>query len=197
MPTNRNLRSVAAALLSVALTVLLLAACPAEDHELNASRPAGAVLPPGPREEVRLEAQALERARLAELAAQAKAEEGAWVVDLEAIERAMTPPTTRPAPPRVVEHAAPPRASRASAPARMDAAFWLRLSKGCECRTGDCANSGGYFQFKGSTARKVGYRPGMSYEEQRALAEKWLGMIGGNGGGSSGWPHCWWVALRG
>lgn len=79
----------------------------------------------------------------------------------------------------------------------MDAAFWRRLAN-CENADGDGdGNGGGYFQFGPDTARKVGYRPGMSYDEQVVLAERWLAMIGGpsRGGTRSGWPVCWWRAL--
>lgn len=74
-------------------------------------------------------------------------------------------------------------------------AFWLRLSKGCECRDpGGCVDSGGWFQFKGDTARKAGYVPGSSYADQLAAAKRWLAKIGGRGGTTAGWPRCWWKA---
>lgn len=80
-----------------------------------------------------------------------------------------------------------------------DTAFWQRLSLGCESSTGDNGNGGGYFQFSPGTAKAVGYHPGMTWDQQRALADNWLARIGGpaRGGTTSGWPHCWWVALRG
>lgn len=74
--------------------------------------------------------------------------------------------------------------------------FWARLSR-CECRSGHCDDSGGFFQFKGSTARKVGFSPGESYLKQRSEAIWWAAQIHPREGTTSGWPHCWWVALRG
>lgn len=84
--------------------------------------------------------------------------------------------------------------SAPSPPLVVDEAFWRRLAN-CESANGTGGNGGGYFQFSPDTARRVGYRPGMSYEEQRALAVKWLGMINGRGGSRSGWPVCWWRAV--
>lgn len=77
----------------------------------------------------------------------------------------------------------------------MDDAFWRRLAN-CESPGGTSGQFAGYFQFSADTAKKVGYVPGMTYEQQKALAIKWLGMIHGAGGSRSGWPRCWWVALR-
>ena len=81
-------------------------------------------------------------------------------------------------------------------PASIDDAFWRRLAN-CESADGTGGNGGGYFQFSPDTAKKVGYRPGLSYGEQLAMAKEWLRRIKGRGGSTSGWPHCWWVALRG
>jgi hypothetical protein len=72
--------------------------------------------------------------------------------------------------------------------------FWRRLAN-CECASGRCGGSfRGYFQFSADTARKVGYFEGASYDEQVAMAQRWLAMIGGRGGSRSGWPVCWWRA---
>jgi hypothetical protein len=113
-----------------------------------------------------------------------------------------TTTTTAPAPPVTVAapapHPARQRASRSAAPVAAPSAvpggdFWRRLAN-CESSDGRSGTYLGYFQFSRDTAAKVGYRAGMSYEEQRALAIKWLGMIGGRGGSTSGWPVCWWRA---
>lgn len=77
--------------------------------------------------------------------------------------------------------------------------FWYNLSWGCECRSGHCENSGGFFQFKGSTATKVGYVPGQSYDQQKQEAIWWAGELEKrhvSPGSTSGWPHCWWEAKR-
>ncbi len=82
MPTNRNLRSVAAALLSLAMALVLLAACPAEDHDLNAARfdtaavaptMAPGTAPPGPDLE-RRDSMRASRSRSAAVDAAAAAE---------------------------------------------------------------------------------------------------------------------------
>lgn len=81
----------------------------------------------------------------------------------------------------------------------MSTDFWWNLSKGCECKTGDCAHSGGFFQFKGSTATKVGYKPGQSWDVQKQEAIWWAGELEKrhvSPGSTSGWPHCWWEAKR-
>jgi hypothetical protein len=93
-----------------------------------------------------------------------------------------TTTTTRPPPPPT------------TIPVIVDAAFWARLGPGCESSTGTGGNGGGFFQFSPDTAKRVGYHAGLSYEDQRALAVKWLGMIGGRGGSRAGWPVCWWIA---
>lgn len=108
-----------------------------------------------------------------------------------------TSSTTVPPAPPTTTRTVPPATSRSRLPAPVvDAGFWRRLSS-CESSTGRGGNGGGYFQFSGDTASKVGYHAGLSYEQQRALAVKWLGMIHGAGGSRSGWPHCWWVARSG
>lgn len=92
---------------------------------------------------------------------------------------------------------APPAPKARTAPTytgTLDAAFWRRLAN-CESPTGRSGTYLGYFQFSRDTARKVGYYEGASYEEQVAMAQKWLAMIGGRGGSRSGWPVCWWKAL--
>lgn len=106
--------------------------------------------------------------------------------------------------------AAAPRAGRSSGVSALGAGtvaqlaepggdFWWRLSHKCECKSDPkgCPYSGGWFQFKGDTATKVGYFVGATYDEQRGMARDWLARIGGpkNGGTRSGWPQCWWVAL--
>lgn len=114
------------------------------------------------------------------------------------------PTTTTAAVPRPLERpvtrSATPRTTAAPTPTGggwPDDAFWKRLSN-CESSTGAGGNGGGYFQFSPDTAKRVGYHAGMSYGEQLSLAKKWLSMIGlSNGGTTSGWPHCWWVAKRG
>lgn len=72
--------------------------------------------------------------------------------------------------------------------------FWRRLAN-CENPSGNAP--GGYFQFMGSTRRKVGWHPGLSYEEQRRMAIFWAMQIHPREGTKAGWPHCWWVALKG
>lgn len=108
------------------------------------------------------------------------------------------PPAEKPAAPAPERRTAVQRADRggprthvAAAP---DDAFWRRLAN-CESPTGRSGTYLGYFQLSRDTARKVGYRPGMTYEQQRELAKKWLAMIGGRGGTRAGWPVCWWRAL--
>lgn len=83
---------------------------------------------------------------------------------------------------------------KASQPAVRDAAFWRRLAD-CENPRGDAP--GGYFQFMGSTRDKVGWKPGLSYEQQRAMAISWASQIHPNEGTTAGWPVCWWRALKG
>lgn len=184
----------------VALVLMLpmLAACPRHDidHSTAAATFDTAVVPPtmapGPAPEDLGKERSFalrasrSRAREADAAAAAEARRILEAAQRRALEQQ-----------RIA--AAKLAAERPQAPAVMDGAFWRRLAN-CENADGDGdGNGGGYFQFSPDTAKKVGYRPGMSYETQVALAEKWLGMIGGprNGGGRSGWPHCWWVALRG
>jgi hypothetical protein len=74
--------------------------------------------------------------------------------------------------------------------------FWRRLAN-CESADGRSGKYLGYFQFSRDTASKVGINGSESYEVQREAAVRWLGMIGGRGGSRSGWPRCWWIALRG
>lgn len=75
-----------------------------------------------------------------------------------------------------------------------DDAFWRRLAN-CECASGRCGGRHiSYFQFSPDTARKLGIDGSEPYEEQKAAAIRWLGMIGGRGGSRSGWPICWWKA---
>lgn len=196
MPTNRNLRSVASAPMALAMTVLLLAACPGEDHELNAARfdtasaPAPSMAPgtapPDPLEE---RAIAMRASRSRSAAADAAAEAERLRILQAARDRALEQQ-------RIAQQKL--QAQRPLAPAVMDAAFWRRLAN-CESPDGRSGTYLGYFQFSRDTARKVGWFDGATYEQQRAMAERWLAMIGGpsRGGGRSGWPHCWWVALRG
>lgn len=195
MPTNRNLRSVAAALMAMAMTVLLLAACPRADvdHSSALGDPfdVPATIAPGPAAEdlgkERSHAVRASRSRERDAAA---ARNAAAIARLEQAKRDAEKIQRQAA--AVIE------APRPVAPAVMDGAFWRRLAN-CESADGNGGNGGGFFQFSPDTARKVGYRPGMSYETQRGLAESWLARIGGpsKGGTRSGWPHCWWVALRG
>lgn len=112
-----------------------------------------------------------------------------------------TPPHTEPpraSRSRVTPHrTAPPAPKARTAPqysGTLDAAFWRRLAN-CESPTGRSGTYLGYFQFSRDTARKVGYYEGASYEEQVAMAQRWLAMIGGRGGSRSGWPVCWWRAI--
>lgn len=97
------------------------------------------------------------------------------------------------------QHSAPattPAKRSGALSAGPDDAFWRRLSQ-CESPNGDSGTFAGYFQFSSDTAAKVGYHAGESYDEQLAQAKTWLAMIRGDGGSKSGWPRCWWVALRG
>lgn len=195
MPTNRNLRSVAAALLSLAMTVLLMAACPRSevDHSSALGDPfdvpptmAPGPAPPDPYEERRIAVRASrDRASAARAAAEAERIAVLRAAEARALEAQRRAEALL-------------KAERPAAAAVMDAAFWRRLAN-CESADGTGGNGGGFFQFSPDTARKVGYRPGMSYGQQVALAEEWLRRIGGpsRGGSRSGWPHCWWVALRG
>lgn len=77
----------------------------------------------------------------------------------------------------------------------MSDAFWRRVAN-CESSDGRSGAFLGYFQFSRDTARKVGWFNGAGYAEQLAMAKRWLAMIGGRGGSRSGWPVCWFVALR-
>lgn len=196
MPTNRTLRSVAAAVLSLLLTVGLLAACPAEDHDLNAARFDTAAAPapsmaPGPApmnpHDERALAQRASRSRVEAAEAAAAAERQRILAEAAARAEQQR---------RIAEQKL--RAERPLPPAVMDAAFWRRLAN-CESPDGRSGRYLGFFQFSRDTARKVGWFDGASYEQQQAMAERWLAMIGGpsRGGTRSGWPHCWWVALRG
>lgn len=196
MPTNRNVRSVAAALMALAMTLVLLAACPRGevDHSTAAAFDTAYVAPtiaPGPApEDLGAERSHAIRASRSRVEAAEVADRAAAIAELEAAKRRAE---------RIAAQArAVMEAPRPVAPAVMDAAFWRRLAN-CESSDGTGGNGGGFFQFSPDTARKVGYRPGLSYETQRAMAEDWLNRIGGpsRGGGRSGWPHCWWVALRG
>lgn len=91
----------------------------------------------------------------------------------------------------------PPTTPRPSAEPPTGGDFWQRLSK-CECdpiaHPDGCPDSGGWFQFKGSTATKAGYVVGSSYEDQRAAAQRWAAAIHPNEGTRAGWPRCWWRA---
>lgn len=196
MPPNRNLRSVAAALMALTMTLVLLAACPARDtdHSTALRFDTAAVAPPmapgtAPPDPAAEHAEALRasRSRSAEVDAAQAAEARAI---LEAA-RARALEQQRIA-------AAKLQAERPLPPPTMDAAFWRRLAN-CESADGRSGRYLGYFQFSRDTARKVGWFDGASYEQQQAMAERWLAMIGGpsRGGGRSGWPRCWWVALRG
>lgn len=80
----------------------------------------------------------------------------------------------------------------------MDATFWRRLAN-CESSDGRSGAYLGYFQFSRDTARKVGWFDDATYDDQVVMAQRWLAMIGGpsRGGTRSGWPVCWWRALRG
>ncbi len=72
--------------------------------------------------------------------------------------------------------------------------FWFRLAA-CESENG--RTSANQFQFMGGTAEKVGYYPGATYEEQRAMAQDWAARLRAEGthpGSRSGWPECWWIA---
>ena len=147
------------------------------------------------REEVRLEIKAAERAA-AEAARLLAEQQALQAVELQKQKAEVAAAIARR---KTAEEATASRSARYSGPVHMDAAFWRRLAN-CENADGDNdGNGGGYFQFSPDTARKVGYRPGASYEAQVGMAQRWLSMIGGpkNGGSRSGWPHCWWVALRG
>lgn len=72
--------------------------------------------------------------------------------------------------------------------------FWYRLAT---CESGNGALSANQFQFMGGTAEKVGYYPGASYAEQKAMAQDWAARIHPNEGTNAGWPVCWHVALGG
>lgn len=79
-------------------------------------------------------------------------------------------------------------------PDQMGADFWRRLAN---CENPDGKAPGGFFQFMGDTREKVGWAPGQSYETQRGEAIWWANQIHPNEDSTSGWPHCWNVALRG
>lgn len=101
------------------------------------------------------------------------------------------PPTTAPS----IRTTTTVRASRGvPRPEETNADFWRRLAN-CESADGRSGAFIGYFQFSPDTARKVGIDGSESYEEQRAAAQDWASRIHPNEGTSSGWPHCWWVAL--
>lgn len=91
--------------------------------------------------------------------------------------------------------AAAARSAQPAATSTLDDAFWKRLSN-CESPSGAVGKHIGYFQFSHDTAAKVGIDGSESYEVQKSAAIRWLGMIGGRGGSKSGWPTCWWVALK-
>ncbi len=72
--------------------------------------------------------------------------------------------------------------------------FWYRLAT---CESGNGAGSANQFQFMGGTAEKVGYYPGASYAEQKAMAQDWAARLRAQGtspGSRAGWPECWWIA---
>lgn len=195
MPPHRRLSSVAAALVSLAATVALLAACPRGDVD-HSSALAGPVptlalsTEPSPPDPLAEHAEALRASRGRQLAVAAQEEADARAILEQARTRALEQQ-------RLAEQKL--NAARPLPAPVMDAAFWRRLGPGCESSTGTGGNGGGYFQFAPGTARKVGYFPGATYDQQQAMAERWLAMIGGpaHGGGRSGWPTCWWRALRG
>lgn len=188
MPTNRNVRSVAAAGLALLLTVALLAACPRHevDHstaQFDTATVAADIPPPMPHGTTppdalaeRAEALRASRSRTAAVDAQAAA-------DARAI---------------LAAAAARPARRRAADTMAMQAGgdFWRRLAN-CEAHDGTGGNGGGYFQFAPSTARAVGYHAGMTYDQQVLLAQEWARRIHPREGTTSGWPHCWWVALGG
>ena len=72
--------------------------------------------------------------------------------------------------------------------------FWWRLAN-CESEVGRTSRN--IFQFSPDTAAKVGIDGSESYEVQRAAAIAWAARIHPREGSTSGWPHCWWVALAG
>lgn len=74
--------------------------------------------------------------------------------------------------------------------------FWRRLAN-CESADGHSGTYIGYFQFSRDTAKKVGITGSESYDTQVAAAQKWASIIHPREGTTAGWPHCWWVALRG
>lgn len=93
----------------------------------------------------------------------------------------------------------PPAPSRIRAPqyaTSLDDAFWRRLAN-CESRYGASGMFVGYFQLTWANAARVGISPSSSYEEQKAGAITWLGLIGGRGWTTAGWPTCWPIAIRG
>lgn len=74
--------------------------------------------------------------------------------------------------------------------------FWRELAN-CECASGHCGGPHvGYFQLSPDTAAKVGIDGSEDYDTQRDAAIEWARRIHPNEGTRSGWPHCWWVALR-
>lgn len=194
MPTNRNLRAVAAALVSLAVT-MLLAACPRGEVDnataLGDPYNVPATMAPGtaPPDALAEHAMAMRASRSRTAEADAAAESERLRILAAAAARAAEQQ-------RIAQQKL--QAERPLPPAVMDAAFWRRLAN-CESPSGASGRYLGFFQFSRDTARKVGWFDGASYEQQRAMAERWLAMIGGpsRGGGRSGWPHCWWVALRG
>lgn len=181
--------------MALALAVLLLGACPRRDVDHSTAMPLVETAvamppgtnPPGPELEHR-DAMRASRSRSAEVDA-AEAAEARRILEAAAA-RALA-----------AQHQAEAlmAASTPAPPAVMDAAFWRRLAN-CECASGHCGGHYiGWFQLSHDTAAKVGIDGSEDYETQRAAAERWLGMIGGpsHGGTRSGWPTCWWRALRG
>lgn len=109
---------------------------------------------------------------------------------------APTTTTIEPAPATTVATVRRTTTSTAARPTQLapvvhDADFWYRLAT---CESGNGRGSANQFQFMGGTAEKVGYYPGASYEEQRAMAIDWASRIHPNEGTSAGWPECWWRA---
>lgn len=89
-----------------------------------------------------------------------------------------------------------PRKISSVAPDTMGADFWRRLAN-CESADGRSGTYIGYFQFSRDTAAKLGIDGSESYEEQKAAAIEWARRIHPREGTTSGWPRCWWVALKG
>lgn len=105
------------------------------------------------------------------------------------------PTTTTTEVPRTTTTRASRGAPRTTQPTtEVDDDFWRRLAN-CESVDGSSGSFVGYFQFSYDTARKVGIDGSESYEVQKDAAIDWASRIHPNEGTSSGWPHCWWVAL--